>query len=91
MSESILIGAIIIDSQNIESIIVDKVLGYCNSSNPTVFICMQTSGSVHEVSYDEIKRIKSFGNTIENYLRPIEQVIPSIIEGIKSIIDKKPN
>jgi len=58
--ETSIIGAVIISSKNEEGIIIDKARGYCNNASPTIYICMDKNGKVFQVSYNEIKEIKSF-------------------------------
>lgn len=55
-----IIGAEIVSQGNEEGIIIDKALGYCNGASPTIYICMDKTGKVFEVDYNEIKEIKRF-------------------------------
>jgi len=64
-----MIGSIIITSQDVEGIIIDKVDISSNGAHYTGYMFMEPDGSVTTIDYDEVSEIVSFANSPSIYLK----------------------
>jgi hypothetical protein len=64
-----MIGSIVITTQDVEGIIIDKIERATNGASSTVYMFMEPDGSVTPIDYDEVSEIVSFGNTPGIYLK----------------------